>query len=66
MYSPKIDKELIPILYKIKEELGLPMTQVVDTMIREGIARYNNHQYPQYRKCPLCGKRRSKIICQKK
>jgi hypothetical protein len=42
MYSPKIREELIPQLYQIKKETGRTMTKVVDSMIREGIRRWNH------------------------
>lgn len=65
MYSPKINEELIPILYKMGKDLKLPMTEVVDMMVREGIARYDCLQKNKSI-CPLCGKRSSKIKCQEK
>lgn len=37
MYSPKIDEKLIPELYRLAKELGMPMTRLVNAMIAEGI-----------------------------
>ena len=41
MYSPKIKKDLIPILYKIAKQEMKPMTALVDEMLREEIAKRN-------------------------
>ncbi len=40
MYSPKISEELIPDLYRIKKEKKVPMTGLVNWIIREFIRRY--------------------------
>jgi hypothetical protein len=37
MYSPKIDEKLIPPLYHLKESTKIPMTQLVNAMIRMGL-----------------------------
>lgn len=34
MYSPKIDPELIPLLYKIRVAEGIPMTKIVNRVLR--------------------------------
>lgn len=34
MYSPKIDPELIPLLYKIRVAEGIPMTKLVNRVLR--------------------------------
>jgi flagellar motor switch protein FliG len=39
MYSPKIKDELIPILYKMAKQEGIPMTKLVDEMLRAEIAK---------------------------
>lgn len=39
MYSPKIKPDLVVELYHIGKDKGKPMTQVVDGIIREGIAK---------------------------
>jgi hypothetical protein len=44
MYSPKIKEELIPQLWHIKKQTGRTMAKVVDSMIREGIRRWNRQQ----------------------
>jgi EAL domain-containing protein (putative c-di-GMP-specific phosphodiesterase class I) len=33
MYSPRIKKDLIPYLYRIKKEQGIPMTKLVNEII---------------------------------
>lgn len=38
MYSPKITEELIPQLYQCAKEQGVPMTRLVDRIIREALA----------------------------
>ena len=37
MYSPKIREDLIPALYKLAKKEGLPMTELVDNIIREAL-----------------------------
>lgn len=39
MYSPKIDEELIPQLYRLAKALNLPMTHLVNRLLEHGIAR---------------------------
>ncbi len=34
MYSPKIKADLIPLLYRLKLRLDMPMTQIVDEILR--------------------------------
>ena len=38
MYSPKISEELIPVLYRSAKAKGIPMTRLVDSLIREALA----------------------------
>lgn len=40
MYSPKIKPELIPKLYRLGKRTGKPMTEIVDSIVREGIRRW--------------------------
>ncbi len=40
MYSPRINPELIPKLYRLGKRTGKPMTVLVDSMVREGIRRW--------------------------
>jgi hypothetical protein len=40
MYSPKISKDLIQELYRMSRRENLPMTKLVDKMLREAIERY--------------------------
>jgi len=35
MYSPKINEDLIPYIYKISKKWEMPMTMVVDQLLRE-------------------------------
>jgi len=37
LYSPKITEELIPILYQLARTRGVPMTKLVDRIIREAL-----------------------------
>ena len=37
MYSPKIKDDLIPGLYKLAKDKGLPMTKVVDKILRDAL-----------------------------
>ncbi|MGB7291026.1 MAG: hypothetical protein WBD99_02495 [Thermodesulfobacteriota bacterium] len=38
MYSPKIDKNLIPRLYKIAKARGVPMTELVNKILKRSLA----------------------------
>jgi len=40
MYSPKIKEDLIPKLYKLARKRRIPMTKLVDNIIREALAKY--------------------------
>ena len=42
VYQPRIHKDRITQLYKIKERTGLPMTVLLDRAIEELIERYNS------------------------
>ena len=37
MYSPKIKEDLIPKLYRVARKKGVPMTELVDDIIREAL-----------------------------
>lgn len=37
MYSPKIDEELIPVLYRLAKEKKIPMTRLVNGMLRRAL-----------------------------
>jgi hypothetical protein len=39
MYSPKINKEYIPLLYKLSKEAGLPMTIYVNQIIGQALMK---------------------------
>ena len=39
MYSPKISQDLIPKLYRLAKAGNIPMTELVNQLITEGIAR---------------------------
>ena len=38
MYSPKIDEELIPVLYHIAKDRGVPMTRLVTMLVGKALA----------------------------
>lgn len=38
MYSPKIDEELIPRLYRVAKARGVPMTQLVNKILKRSLA----------------------------
>ena len=46
MYSPKIKEELIPILHKLAKQERIPMTKLVDEMLRAEIAKRNGQIHP--------------------
>jgi len=39
MYSPKIDQDLVPVLYKMAKAEGRAMTKVLNDMIRKAVAK---------------------------
>lgn len=39
MYSPKIKKEYIPVLYKLSKRAGLPMTRYVNRIIGQALTK---------------------------
>ena len=43
MYSPKISKDLVRVIYKIGQYEGLPMTKVVDRLLRDSVRDYINN-----------------------
>lgn len=40
MYSPKIQEDLIPILYRFAKEVEKPMTRIVDNLLRPTLIQY--------------------------
>ena len=44
MYSPKITEELIPILYQLARARRVPMTKLVDRIIREALVQEDRPQ----------------------
>lgn len=38
MYSPKISEDLVPVLYRMRKEQKMPMTRLVDKIIRSALA----------------------------
>jgi len=50
MYSPKIDEDLIPILYKMGKSQGRPITKIVNNIIRKAIAKGSLHKKEKNRK----------------
>lgn len=41
MYSPKVSEELVPVLYRLAKERRIPMTRLVDGIIRQSLSSYN-------------------------
>jgi hypothetical protein len=39
MYSPKINPEHIPVLYRIAKAQGIPMTKLVDQIISDSLSQ---------------------------
>ena len=44
MYSPKIDEDLIPVLYKMAKAQSRPMTKIVNDIIRRAITKDSPHK----------------------
>ncbi len=44
MYSPKIDEELIPRLYRLRKLRRIPMTRLVNEILREAIAEMEEEE----------------------
>ena len=44
MYSPKIDEDLIPVLYKMAKAQSRPMTKIVNDIIRKVISKDSLHK----------------------
>ena len=44
MYSPKIAQDLIPKIYQIAKERSLPMTKLVDLILRESLEKLENER----------------------
>ena len=38
MYSPKISEELVPVLYRLARDRRMPMTRLVNGILREALA----------------------------
>ena len=41
MYTPKISEELVPVLYRLAKDRRMPMTRLVDWIIRQSLASSN-------------------------
>ena len=41
MYSPKVAEELVPVLYRLAKDRKMPMTRLVNGIIREALATNN-------------------------
>ena len=48
MYSPKIDEELIPVLYHTAKARGIPMTKLVTILIGKALAAEENLPLPAH------------------
>ena len=49
MYSPKISEELVPVLYRLARDRRMPMTRLVNGLLREALA---SDQLPQDKPTP--------------
>jgi len=38
MYTPKISEQLVPVLYRLAKDRKMPMTRLVDWIIRQALA----------------------------
>lgn len=45
MYSPKISEDLIPALFREARARGIPMTKLVDQLLRQALAGENCFTY---------------------
>jgi hypothetical protein len=45
MYSPKIDEELIPRLYRLRKLKKIPMTRLVNGILQNAISELEKEQY---------------------
>jgi hypothetical protein len=45
MYSPKIDEELIPRLYRLRKLKKMPMTRLVNGILENAISELEKEQY---------------------
>lgn len=65
MYSPKIDEDLIPLLYKMAKAQSRPMTKIVNDIIGKAIAKDSSHTGKNKKWSPkqlkLRGKARTKV-----
>ena len=43
MYSPRISEDLIPQLYRMAKDQKMPMTRLVNSIIRKALAPGNNN-----------------------
>ena len=48
MYSPKIDEELIPVLYHTAKAKGIPMTRLVTILIGKALATEEDLPQPAH------------------
>jgi len=44
MYSPKINEVLIPELYKLAKEKGMPMTRMADTLLADALEKQTGNR----------------------
>ncbi len=42
MYSPKINEDLIPYLYRLSRHLGQPMTRTVNSILKEALLHFKD------------------------
>jgi hypothetical protein len=59
MYSPKIKKDLIPILYRLAKKQGKPMTRLVDELLKKSLKGvYHESIINPHQREPSCYKGR--------
>ncbi len=62
MYSPKIDEELVPRFYRIAKARGVPMTKLINKILKGSIVQLErNEKMKREFKLPLGGNDENKF-----
>ena len=56
MYSPKIDEELIPRLYRLRKLKKMPMTRLVNEILRSALPALEEEERKKEPSCANTGK----------
>jgi hypothetical protein len=56
MYTPKIDEELIPRLYRLRKLKKMPMTRLVNGILRSALAALEEEERQKELACANTGK----------